>query len=330
MLLLPFAGCSLFEDCYPLNIKSWSATKKSGGTLNLISEVDSSMKLKFLVIPAIVIPVAVGVIPFLIGLIFSFTDWNLTVPGVHFIGIQNYIEILRDSSFWEAVLVTIEFTGLAVGIEMLLGSFVAFLLSRNVRGQWFFRSIILIPLTVAPVLSALMWKLMLAPTGGVINYLLGFLGMPNVAWLSNPSTSLLSLVVIDVYINTPFVALLVFAGIQSLPLEPYEAAQVDGASGWFVFKSLTLPMLKPILILALVFRLILSLKTFDIIYATTRGGPAALTTNLHLWSYINSFQYGAIGYSMTGAAILFIMIFALSMWLIKVWSRSVSYMTSSQ
>ena len=287
------------------------------------------MKLKLLLIPAIAIPLLVGVIPFFTGVVFSFTDWNLTVPGVHFVGLQNYAYVFQDPSFWEALLVTLEFTGLSVGIEVLFGSFVAFLLSRKVKGQWFFRSVIIIPLTVAPVLSALMWKLMLAPAGGIVDFFLGFLGVGDVAWLSNPSTSLISLAMIDVYINMPFVALLVFAGIQSLPLEPYEAAQVDGASGWFVFKSLTLPMLKPIIILALTFRLILSLKTFDIIYATTKGGPAALTTNLHLWSYINSFQYGAIGYSMTGATLLFVIVFLLSMYLIKLWNKSISYMGST-
>ncbi len=285
------------------------------------------MKLKLLLIPALVIPIAVGVIPFFIGVAFSFTDWNLTVPGIHFIGVQNYISLFQDPSFWEAFLVTLEFTGLAVGIELLLGSFVAFLLSREVKGQKFFRSVIIIPLTVAPVLTALMWKLMLAPNGGVINY---FLGLGNVALLSNPATALISLAMIDVYINMPFVALIVLAGIQSLPAEPYEAAQVDGASSWFVFKNLTLPMLKPIIILVLVFRLILGLKTFDIIYATTRGGPAALTTNLHLWSYINSFQYAAIGYSMAGTVILFIMVFLFSMFLIKWWNKSVSYMGAAR
>jgi len=284
---------------------------------------------KLLLLPATIIPIIVGIIPFFIGIAFSFTNWDLSMPGIQFVGVQNYVYLFQDPSFWQSLLVTFKFTGLVVGIEMLLGSIIAFLLSREVKGQWFFRSIIIIPLTVAPVLSALMWKLMLAPTGGVINYLLSFLGFEPRAWLSEPSTALISLAVIDAYIYTPFVALLILAGIQALPREPYEAAHVDGASAWFVFKNLTWPMLKPIFILALVFRLIVSLKTFDIIYATTRGGPGLLTTNLHLWAYINSFQYGAIGYSMAGVAILFAIVFVLSMYLIKLWNKSIAYMNTT-
>ena len=177
---------------------------------------------------------------------------------------------------------------------------------------------------VAPVLSALMWKLML-PQHGIINYLLSFLGIPAVSWLSNPNTALMTLVCIDAYINIPFVAIIIMAGFQALPKEPYEAAAVDGASKLFIFKKITFPLITPLILIALVFRLIISLKTFDIIYAATGGGPGNLTTNLHLLAYMNIFKYGQGAKATSIVLILFILIFYISYKLVKRWTRATEY-----
>ena len=281
-------------------------------------------KLKYFLWPAILIPLFAGIIPYFIGIGLSFTNWKLAFRNIQFIGIQNYLAMFSNADFWSAVKVTIVFSGLCLIIELLVGFLIGWLLSVNLKGQSFFRSIILIPLIVAPVLSALMWKLML-PQHGVINYLLSFFGIEGISWLSDPSTALYTLVFIDCYIYIPFVAIIILAGFQSLPKEPYEAAAVDGASKLFVFRRITIPLIMPLILLAFIFRFILSLKTFDIFYATTGGGPGNLTTNLHLFAYLNTFKYGQAAKSTSVVLILFLVIFLISMYLIKRWTKATEY-----
>ena len=281
-------------------------------------------KLKYFLWPAIIIPLLVGIIPYFTGIGLSFTNWKLGLSNIHFVGLRNYLEMFTNPDFWSALKVTGIFSGVSLFIEIILGFFVGWLLSVKLKGVSLFRSIILIPLMVAPVLSALMWKLML-PQHGVINYLLSFLGIPAVSWLSNPNTALMTLVCIDAYINVPFVAIIILAGFQALPKEPYEAAAVDGASKLFIFKKITFPLVTPLIIVALIFRLILSLKTFDIIYATTGGGPGNVTTNLHLLAYMNIFKYGQGAKATSIVLILFIFIFYISYKLVNRWTKATEY-----
>ena len=281
-------------------------------------------KLKYFLWPAIIIPLLVGIIPYFTGIGLSFTNWKLAISNIQFVGLRNYIEMFTNPDFWNALKVTGIFSGVGLIIQITIGFFVGWLLSVKLKGVSFFRSIILIPLMVAPVLSALMWKLML-PQHGIINYLLSFLGIPAVSWLSNPNTALMTLVCIDAYINIPFVAIIIMAGFQALPKEPYEAAAVDGASKLFIFKKITFPLITPLILIALVFRLIISLKTFDIIYAATGGGPGNLTTNLHLLAYMNIFKYGQGAKATSIVLILFILIFYISYKLVKRWTKAIEY-----
>ena len=281
-------------------------------------------RLKYFLWPAILIPLLVGIIPYFTGIGLSFTNWKLGLSNIRFVGLRNYIEMFTNPDFWNALKVTGIFSGVSIFIEIIIGFFVGWLLSVKLKGISFFRSIILIPLMVAPVLSALMWKLML-PRHGVINYLLSFLGIPAVSWLSNPNTALMTLVCIDAYINIPFVAIIILAGFQALPKEPYEAAAVDGASKLFIFKKITFPLVTPLILVALIFRLILSLKTFDIIYATTGGGPGSVTTNLHLLAYMNIFKYGQGAKATSIVLILFIFIFYISYKLVHRWTKATEY-----
>jgi multiple sugar transport system permease protein len=311
-----------------INKQSWS---KKGGRVSLSKEMNKlsakqieNNKLKYFLWPAILIPIFIGIIPFFTGLGLSFTSWRLAFRNIQFIGIQNYISMFQNPDFWSAIRVTVIFSGLALFFEMLFGFLIGWLLSINLKGQSFFRSVILVPLMVAPVLSALMWKLML-PQHGVINYLLSFLGIEGVSWLANPSTALYSVVFVDCYIYIPFVAIIILAGFQSLPKEPYEAAAVDGAGKLFVFRRITLPLLTPLILLAFIFRFILSLKTFDILYATTGGGPGNVTTNLHLFAYLNTFKYGRGAISTSAVLLLFLFIFFVSKYLIVRWTKSTQY-----
>jgi len=170
-----------------------------------------------------------------------------------------------------------------------------------------------------------MWKLMLSTSGGVVNYLLGFLGVPQIAWLADPRFALTTLAFIDAYIYTPFVALILFAGLQSLPRDPYEAAMVDGASGFDNFRYITWPLMRPLVLVSVMFRLVISFKIFDTIYATTSGGPGTATTNLHLWVYLNAFRYGEMAYAMAGAVILFVIIYILVFVFVRMWKNATAY-----
>lgn len=273
-----------------------------------------------MVIPAVIIPLFFVVIPFFIGIALSFTNKNVVNPNTIFIGLRNYKIIFSDRTiFLHQLKVTILYAVLAVSVEMLLGFGVALLLNQRIKGQKFFRSAILLPLMTAPVLTALMWKLMLNPSGGfaVVNYFFSFLGLEPVLWLSNPNIVLLTVVGIDVYIYTPFVVIIILAGLQALPKEPYEAAAIDNAPKWFIFKKLTLPMLKPLILLVLLMRLIMALKMVDTIIVTTKGGPVRLTRTLHVGAYIEAFKQGNIAIALATMTILFIVIFIICMSLVN-------------
>lgn len=262
--------------------------------------------------------------PFFLGVYYTLTNYTLTRPDqIEFIGLRNYAQIFSDWVFWRALLTTFVYAWAAVALELGLGLAVALMLNHPFRGVQILRSLLIVPMMIPPIVSALMWKVIFLPTRqGVLNYLLGFLGISPIAWLGGSYTALVSLILIDVWIFSPFAILILLAGLQSLPKEPYEAAMVDGASGWFVFRRLTLPMLSPCIVLIILFRLIDSLKVFDVIYATTKGGPAGATTTLHIQSYFEAIRWFKMGHGMVYALVLWIMCYLFSRVLTRLWTRA--------
>jgi len=261
--------------------------------------------------------------PFLLGVYYTFTNYTLTEPdSIRWIGLANYIEIFRNIDFWKAFSRTFIFAGSAVIIELALGLGVALLLKDAFPGIHILRSFLIIPMMIPPIVSALMWKVILLPTDqGVLNHMLHLVGIPPVAWLGDSATALISLILVDVWIYSPFAVLIFLAGLQSLPKEPYEAAQVDGASGWFMFRKLTLPLLTPCIVLVTLFRLIDSLKVFDIIYATTKGGPAGATMTLHIQSYFEAIRWFRMGRGMVYLFVLWLLCFIFSKALSRLWTK---------
>jgi len=207
--------------------------------------------------------------------------------------------------------------------QMVLGLGVALLLNSRIIGRGVLRATMLMPLMMPPVITALMWKVMMAATkAGILNYLLSFCGLGPVNWLGSVDYAAMSILIIDTWGNLPFVSLILLGGLQSLPYEPYEAAWVDGASGWGVFRYITLPLLKPFIILAATFRLMDSLRIFDIIYATTVGGPADATMNLHMRAFWQAFQWYSMGMGMAYAMVLLFLVFLASVFLMGYWRRA--------
>ena len=261
--------------------------------------------------------------PFVLGVYYTFTNYTLTEPGdIQWVGLANYVEIFKAVDFWKAFGVTFVFAASAVMIELALGLGVALLLKDAFPGVRILRSFLIIPMMIPPIVSALMWKVILLPTNqGVLNHILGLVGIRPIAWLGDSATALVSLILIDVWIYSPFAVLIFLAGLQSIPKEPYEAAQVDGASDWFMFRKLTLPLLTPCIVLVTLFRLIDSLKVFDIIYATTKGGPAGSTMTLHIQSYFEAIRWFRMGRGMVYLFVLWFLCFIFSRVLSRLWTR---------
>ncbi len=235
-----------------------------------------------------------------------------------FIGFENYGSVLADTDrFWPAAARTGVFTVGAVVLELIAGMGIALLLRRSFRGQKWVRVSILLPFVVTPVAVAMMWRLILEPNIGFANQFLGWFGIPAQPWLSSPETSLATLLLVDVWEFTPMVAIILLAGLTSLPDEPDEAARIDGASAWQRFWYVTLPLVRPVVIVAVVLRAIDALKTFDLLYVTKGqgGGSFNEAETLNIYVYGLNFQYNNFGVASAVLIIFFLMILAV-MWLL--------------
>ena len=256
--------------------------------------------------PAVIVLFMLTIYPFLANIWYSLLSFDLTRPTARsFVGLENYLEILSDGEFLAAAGRTAYYVILSVGVELILGLLIAVLLSQNLRGQALFRVLLVIPLAATPVAIGLVWRLMYNPTGGLANSLLEAVGLPGLKWTSSASAVIPSLVLVDVWQWTPFIVLILLAGLLALPEEPFEAARIDGASVLQTFWYLTIPMLSPMIYVAILFRFIDSLKAFDIIFTITGGGPGRASTTLNILTYRTAFEFLHMG---TAAAMAILML----------------------
>lgn len=261
-------------------------------------------------LPALLLLIGI-LYPFGVAVYYSFTNFRLISPIVKFVGFRNYRLILTAEDFWHSVWVTFIYTFFAVTIEVTLGILVAHLLSRKMKGINLIRLLVFIPMMIPPVVAAIIWKTMMAPEG-VLNYILSFLGIENIAWLASSDWALFSVILIDVWLYLPFTTLILLSGLESLPNEPFEAAKVDGANVFQIFRYITLPLLKPFIILSIIFRVIDALKTFDIIYGTTKGGPIDATRVIQLAVYEEGLKWNNMGYALAEIMLLWIFTYIFS------------------
>jgi multiple sugar transport system permease protein len=276
-----------------------------------------------LLLPAFLLLVGM-LYPFCLGLYYSLTSYYLQYPHLfRFIWLGNYVALLKEPMFVYSVEFTVAYALVAVVIQVGLGLGLALFLHGRIPGRGALRAMMLMPLMMPPVITALMWKIMMASTNaGILNYLLSFVGIGPINWLGAVNSAMVSILIIDTWGNLPFVALILLGGLQSLPGEPYEAARVDGAGGWDVLRYITLPLLKPFIILAVTFRAMDALRIFDVIYATTLGGPADATMNLHMRAFFYAFQWYQMGTGMAYAVILLALVVAASYVLMGYWRRA--------
>lgn len=274
-------------------------------------------------LPAIIFVALLMIFPVLYTLFLSFTNWNLTsgMP-MSFNGIGSYVRVLSEPRFLHAVGRTFSFTIFAVLIEGFLGVVIALILNRAFVGKSVAKLILLLPLVATPVAVGIVFNLFYDPTIGLANFVLKSLGLPQGEWISNSRTVIPSLILVDVWQWTPMITLIVLAGLAGLSEEPVEAARVDGASEWQILRHVTIPMVMPVILTAVILRLIDALKTFDIIYAMTGGGPGYASETLNIMGFKYSFEYFRMGQSSVILVVLFLIVFLCSLGIMKLRSAS--------
>ncbi len=273
------------------------------------------------VIPALVVISAVIVFPWVFTLWMSVHRWTLGQEQ-SFIGFDNYIRLASDVRFWESLWHTLIYTVLSVVAPLFLGTLAALVFDAQFPLRGFLRGVFVMPMMATPVAIALVWTMMFHPQLGVLNYLLSFIHIGPLEWIYNQSTVIPSLVLVETWQWTPLVMLIVLGGLAAVPREPYESAEIDGANAWQKFRYLTMPMIAPFLMIAVIIRSIDAVKSFDIIYAMTQGGPGTASETINIYLYNTAFSYYDIGYGSAMAIVFFIIIVALSFVLLMVRQRA--------
>jgi multiple sugar transport system permease protein len=278
-------------------------------------------RIHFLILigPSFLVIFLLTVIPFAYSLFLSTWELNLAMPGSErFVGAGNYAKMLtQDPNFWIIMRNTaIQVFG-TVSLQVVIGLFLALLFSRDTIGMKTARSLLMVPMMATPVVIGVIWRFMVNPDFGIVNYLLSLLGIPGPDWLGRPVLAMATIIASDVWLSTPFVTIIIIAGISSLSREPFEAAKVDGATAFKSFIYITLPLLSPVIWVAVMFRLIDAFKRFDSIYIMTAGGPGNSTETLNLFAYNNAFNYLDTGYASALAMFLFFIIAVLSVFTIQ-------------
>jgi multiple sugar transport system permease protein len=262
------------------------------------------------VIPTIVFLILINIFPLFYSLFLSFADYS-AVSGKppDFIGIQNYREILHDPHIWESLYVTMKYVIISVSGQLMVGFGIALLLNRAIPFKGTITTLLMLPMMMSMAIVGLFWKLLYSPSWGIINYLLG---LEKFVWISNPKMALLAIAITDIWMWSPFVMLLSLAGLSAIPQHLYEAAAIDRASRWFTFRRITLPLVTPLLLIAVIFRTMEAFKTFDLAFIMTGGGPGTATELISIKLYNMAFPQWQTGKSCALAYILLIMIIGIS------------------
>lgn len=275
-----------------------------------------------MVAPAILALSVVGVIPFVYTVFISLQETAFT-RTVGFNRLGNFSNLVTDPLFWKALGVTALILVVAVPVQLTLGLSIALLMHRGILGSRLIAPVLLLPAVVAPTVVAIIWKIMLAGTWGFLTYSVvdRFSLLEKGSVLGLPTSALISILLIEIWQWTPFVALALFAGLQALPLSPYRAAAVDGASRWQILRYVTLPMLLPLLAVLLLLRTLDSFRIFDTIFILTGGGPGTATQVVSIYLYKSVFQFWELGRAAAGAVLIWIMFFVFASILYRIFSR---------
>jgi len=270
--------------------------------------------------PAVFTLLVVAIIPTIFLFYLSLHNWELGNPwnSRTFIGLKNFVDVFKDEQFINSLLVTFKYCTTVVIIEFVLGFSIAnYMKGQNQKVKFFILISLIIPLTMTPSVVGLIWRSYFHPTAGIINFIINIIFGTKINWFSK-NNALLTTILVDSWQWTPFVTIMLYSGLEALPQECFEAASIDGASGWNEIKYITLPLLKPIILIALLLRIMDAFKMFDIIFVMTEGGPGDATELLSLHIYrVGFFHTGYIGRASSIAVILLVIIIVLSQILIR-------------
>lgn len=248
-----------------------------------------------LVAPCLLFLILVGLYPTVYVFALAFSKWQ-PGGGLEFVGLTNFIRAFQSDRFWHGLYVTGWFAILSVGVQLVFGFVMALSLQQvHARVRQITTTFFLVPFMITPAVVAILWKLIYHARLGPINYVLSLVGIKGPEWAASPVWTLPALVITDVWQWTPFMAILLLAGLQSLSREVYEAAYVDGATGWQAFRDMTVPLMKPFVFLAIFLRIIDAFKMFDLIFVISRGGPGDMTESIAYYTYVIGFKYFDLG-----------------------------------
>jgi multiple sugar transport system permease protein len=265
--------------------------------------------------PALAVLAVVTIVPFLFLFSTSLTPLNLARPTTWWdfsTPLANFVELLDDHRFLNSLGVQLRLSVFTVGFQLLLGLAAALLLNSRLRFLAAMRALFIIPMVLPPIVVAIMWKVLFTPDISVLNWVLGLLGLPQPAWLAHPRLALPAIIIADVWEWFPFTLLMLLAALQMIPAEPLEAARIDGAGAWQVFRHVVLPLLRPAIVVTVLFRLIESVKAFPLIFVMTGGGPGTVTEATNYYAFLQGFNYSLIGYSAAISVVVLASVLAIS------------------
>jgi multiple sugar transport system permease protein len=275
-----------------------------------------------LISPAVIVLLAINLFPIVYAVYISFHHWTLARPQPpRFAGLFNYEEALGDDRFVNAIWVSLTFVTLAVVVEFVLGFLLAFVFNARLRGLATLRKVSMLPIMVMPLVVGLVWFYMFNENFGVVNWLVSLFGSSRIPFLTHDTLALWSLVIADVWQWTPFVMLVLFAALQSLPEYVYEAARMDGLSGWQIFFRITLPLLRPAILVVLILRVVDAFRMVELVFMMTKGGPAGYTEVLPWYLYTTGFLSLDLGYAAAMAVLMLILVTIVSQLFVRQLAR---------
>jgi len=269
------------------------------------------------ILPAVIILFGVAIFPLIFSLSTSFTNFTFGLPNVDFIGLRNFAKIFKDDYFWNGLKLTAIFVTVSTTTSLIVGFAIALLIDRLLKGAAIIRTIVLLPMVVPSIVVGIMWLLLFMPDFSVINFFLNLLGINPPQWMLTPGWALVAVMIAYIWQWTPFFILMITAGLSALPIEPYEAALVDGASFFQMIRFITIPLLRPIILLTIVIRMMDAFRVFDQVFVMTAGGPGRSTQVLSLVIYLNGIRYRYLGYASAMSWIMLIIIIILATLMIR-------------
>jgi len=270
-----------------------------------------------LIVPVVMFVLCVAIFPLIFSIYLSLSRWIPGSQGIEFVGLKNFAYMFRDKRFIHSLWLTFAYVASLIAVELTIGTLLAMLLQKDIRGKNFFRISYMLPMLLAPIAVSYTWKMLFDYNRGPLNFFLGFLGIKPVEWLTGEFSAVISLIIVDVWQWTPFMILTILAAFEALPEELFEAAVVDGGSSFEIFRKITIPLALPIIVTIVLLRTIDAFKVFDTVFVLTGGGPGTATELLNYYIYVRGFRGFNLGYGTAMSWVQLIIIIAMFMYFTK-------------